>query len=492
MQKVWATSVAVVIVLFFVSAGAQNSRAALDAAAHAMGASDLNSIQYAGTGSAFGFGQAYTPGGAWPRFNAQLTVAINYQTPALRQELVRTQAEKPPRGGAAQPFAVEQRAVQVVSGRYAWAEAGTSANPQLGAVSDRLRQLWITPHGLIKAALTNGAQVTTEKNGVKSFSLKVEGQDVKVTLNNQNLVQRVEYMIDNPVTGDTPVETTYSQYADYGGVKFPTHIVEKQDGFPTLDITVRDVKPNAAVSLEPPANVRQAPPPPPTPPAPAVQTQQLADGVWYLMSNYNSTAVEFKDFIVVFEGANNEARSIAVNNEVRKLVPGKPIKYLINSHHHFDHSGGLRAYAADGVTIITHEVNRPYYEKVWARPHTLNPDLLAKSPRKAVLETMTEKKVLTDGTRTMDLYHLQGSGHASGLIMAYLPKERILIYADQYNPPAGNDPRDPNTTAEYRQNLYDNIQRLTLDPVQMASVHGRVVPLDNLKKALGLIPATSQ
>ena len=109
---------------------------------------------------------------------------------------------------------------------------------------------------MIKAALA--ANATAEGNVV---TFKVEDRDVKVTLNDQNLVDRVEYLFSNSVVGDVPVEITYSDYADFGGVQFPRHIVEKQDGFETLDVNITDVKPNAPVSLEVPANVASAPPP---------------------------------------------------------------------------------------------------------------------------------------------------------------------------------------------------------------------------------------
>ncbi len=123
------------------------------AAAEAMGATGLNSIQYSGTGSTFAFGQAPSPGAKWPRFDAKTyAVAVDYQAPAMRLEIVRAQGEHPPLGGGGEPFAGEQRTVQVVSGMHAWTEGGAQPAPNPGAVSERLRQLWLTPHGVIKAA----------------------------------------------------------------------------------------------------------------------------------------------------------------------------------------------------------------------------------------------------------------------------------------------------------------------------------------------------
>jgi hypothetical protein len=347
-----------------------------------------------------------------------------------------------------------------------------------------VRQVWLTPHGVIKAALAKGAAA----NG-NIVALNIEGRDVKVTLNDQNLVDRVEYLTTNSVVGDVPVEIIYSDYADYGGVKFPKHIVEKQDGFETLDVTISDVKPNPAGVLDVPPAVVEAPPPPATP---KVDVEKVGNGLWSLnAAGTRSLAVEFKDHIVMLEGPTSEARSLAVNEVMRTTVPGKPITYVVNTHAHYDHAGGLRTYVAQGVTVITHEANKPFLEQVWARPRTIQPDLLAKSPKPAMFETVSDKKVLTDGSRTLELYHLQDSGHNTATLIAYLPAERILMYGDGYNPPPGDDPRDPTRTPEFGMDLYNNVQRLKLNVARIAPVHGRVVPYDNLKKAIGVAQLTN-
>ena len=95
-----------------------------------------------------------------------------------------------------------------------------------------------------------------------------------------------------------------------------------------------------------------------------------------------SVAIEMKDYLIVVEAPETEARSIAVMDALKRAIPGKPIKYLLNTHHHFDHSGGLRTYVAEGVTIITHQSNIAFFQNVWRNPWTINPDRLAKSPRR--------------------------------------------------------------------------------------------------------------
>jgi glyoxylase-like metal-dependent hydrolase (beta-lactamase superfamily II) len=449
------------------------------AAADAMGATNLNSIQFSGSGTNYAFGQAYTPGGPWPRFEVKTyTAAVDYKTPAMKLDMLRAQGEHPPRGGGAQPFAIDQRTIQVVSGKSAWSEGGAQPAPNPGTESERLRQIWLTPHGVVKAAIASGASATGN-----TVMFKAEGRDVKATLNDQNLVERVEYLTTNSVVGDVPVEVTYSDYAKFGDIQFPRHIVEKQDGFPTLDITITDVQPNAAVSLPVPANVAAAPAPPSVPTA---TIEKVADGIWSLNSaGTRSLAVEFADHIVMLEGPTSDARSKVVNELVRKNVPIKPIRYVVNTHAHYDHAGGLREYVAEGITVITHESNKAFLEQAWARPRTVEPDP-APTSNKPTIETVGDKKVLSDRTRTIELYYLPNHGHHTGQLMAYLPKERILMYGDGYNPPAGDEIRTPERGPEYAAQLVERVQQLKLNPERIAPVHGRVVPYRNLLIAFDL------
>jgi glyoxylase-like metal-dependent hydrolase (beta-lactamase superfamily II) len=197
-----------------------------------------------------------------------------------------------------------------------------------------------------------------------------------------------------------------------------------------------------------------------------------------------------KDYVIVVEGPHGEQRSLAVMGEVKKLVPNKPIKYLINTHHHFDHAAGIRAYAAEGVTIVTHEINRPYYERAAVNSWTLAPDRLAKAKKKPVFQTKGDNMVLTDGARSVELYQVVGNPHHDGIIMAYLRKEKILIEADVYSPgPAGAEPpKVPNPQAV---NLEANVRRLNIDVDWILPIHQRIVPYSELLREIGKKPATA-
>jgi glyoxylase-like metal-dependent hydrolase (beta-lactamase superfamily II) len=216
-----------------------------------------------------------------------------------------------------------------------------------------------------------------------------------------------------------------------------------------------------------------------------VETTKVADGVWYLTGGtHHSVVVEMQDHLLVVEGPQNDERATAVIAEVKRSLPNKPIRYVINTHHHFDHAGGLGAFAAEGATIITHNMNKGFFEQSFAAPRTIQPDKFAQSGKRSTIEGFADKRILSDGTRTVELHHIQGNTHHDGLIMAYLPKEKLLIEADAYTPAPPNAP-PPARINPFSVNLYDNIERLQLSVEQILPIHGRIVPLAELAKAIG-------
>ena len=220
-----------------------------------------------------------------------------------------------------------------------------------------------------------------------------------------------------------------------------------------------------------------------------VKSEKTADGVWFIAGDsHNSVLIEMKDYLIVVEAPSGDDRSMAVMAEVKKLVSNKPIKYLVNTHHHFDHSGGVRAYAAEGVTIVTHELNRPYFERAAANSWSLAPDRLAKSKKNPVFQTMGDNMVLTDGTRSVELYQIVGNGHHDGLVMAYLRKEKLLIEADAFTP----QPAAPKTPDPFSVNLEANVRRLNIEVERILPLHGAVAPYVELMKAIGKDPAAAK
>jgi len=152
--------------------------------------------------------------------------------------------------------------------------------------------------------------------------------------------------------------------------------------------------------------------------------------------------------------------------------------------------GGLRTFVDEGATIVTHQPNQAYFATVWAAPHTINPDRLAKSNKEARFDGFTGKHVLTDGKRPIEIHSIAGNGHNDAFVLVYLPNEKILVEADAYTPTAANVP-PPATPNPYSVNLYENIQKLNLNVEKIAALHGpRVVTLADLQSVIGQQVAT--
>jgi glyoxylase-like metal-dependent hydrolase (beta-lactamase superfamily II) len=451
----------------------------LETVAKALGATGLKSIEFQGGGTFYWAGQSFNAGTGWPQFNVRsLTRTINYDTASLRDEMIRTRTLEPPKGGG--PYVRgEHKAVAFLSGDQAWNVAGDAATPAPIALAERQFQLWSTPHGVVKAAMAGKGTIQG-----RTITFGVPGSfKALATLDAANLVERVDGTVANPVLGDMAVTVSYADYRDFGGVKFPTKIRQTVGGLPALELTVTEVKANAAADIPVPDSVRQA-----GNPYAKVTTQKAADGVWYLTGgSHHSVVIEMKDHLIVVEGPLNDDRALAVIKEARTLVPNKPIKYLVVSHHHFDHSGGVRAFAGEGVTLITHDASRPYIERIVAAPATVSPDHLAKSGKKAAVEGVRDRRVLSDGTRSVEIRQIAGIQHADDMLMVYLPKEKLLIEADAYTPPAPNAaPMSP--PSPFTVSLTENVKNQGLAVDQILPLHGRMVPVAELYKAAGVTP----
>lgn len=461
----------------------------LKAAADALGVDNIKTLQFNASGSAFQIGQNFTPSEPWPPVLLKTyTALINYDTRSMRVEQVRDLSVRQPRGGGASFTGAEQRQIQVVGGDHAWnvpppapagaaaaaaAAGGAQAGPPPAAPAqatweDRMLTLWATPQGFIKAAMANKATTSAVPGGTEvSFTI---GGKYKMTglINARNQVARVRTWIDQPLVGDMLVETQYSDYYDFGGVMFPSRIIQKQDGFRTLDLAVASVVPNPPVDIAVPDNVRSASPPPVT-----VNAQKLADGVFHLTGgSHHSLAVEMNDHIVLVDTPQTEQRGLAVIAKAKEAIPNKPIRFVVTSHHHWDHMSGIRAAIDEGATIVTHEKNRAFLERVAKTPHTLNPDRLAASKKPIKIQTVGAKGVLTDGTRTIELHNLTNYIHTADMLVVYLPKEKILAEPDAFTPPGAAPAALAPPAVPYAQALYDNIQRLGLDVQTIAPFHG--------------------
>jgi glyoxylase-like metal-dependent hydrolase (beta-lactamase superfamily II) len=507
-----------------IAPGHVDPKPVLEAAAKAIGAEKLKCITFSGTGYAGKVGQNITQDTDWPRGEPLRNYmrTINYDVRSSIERFDRKPGMNPRSwkygtgwlGGT--PIQQNERQTFVVSGNNAWHIDGDGNEPIPAPANAELWQLdiWLNPPGFIKAAMQPGANPTaiwrwemaeSGRDGattagiekVTVVSATVLGKyRVNATINSQNLIQRIQTWVPHPVLGDMNYEHEYTDWRDVGGVKFPAGW-HHHDGWdderqiPTISGghngfggTFSNIQPNACGdALTVPDSVRKAAPPP------RVESRKLAEGVWLLGgSSHNSVAIEFRKFVVIVEAPLDEQRSLAVIDEVVKLVPGKPIRFVVNTHAHYDHLGGLRTYLHIGATIITHQRNRVFYETELLNyvPRTLQPDMMSLYPPTEIsegytIEDVDEKYIISDGTRNLEIYYVQGlNAHVEGMLMGYLPKEKILIEADLYDPPAIIPAPSPVHLA-----FFNNVRQLGLEISTIAPIHGRPVPWSEFAEFIG-------
>jgi glyoxylase-like metal-dependent hydrolase (beta-lactamase superfamily II) len=498
----------------------------LAAAAKEIGEADLRCVTFSGTGYAGAVGQAFESGVNidWPRIDALANYrrTIDYTTRTIVEEFDRKPGLNPAswkyglgwHGGT--PTQKNLHQTFVVSGDRGWHIDGAGGMPVAMGPDDVARgqlEIWMNPHGFLKAARLPGANPravwrwelgemgrdgpTTVPDRVHVVSISLGRYRIDATVNKNDQIQRIHTMVAEPALGDFNYEHESTDQRTFGNVKFPVAWHSHQgwdDNFGFENVTAghnafggafERVEPNnCGTPVLVPDAVRTARFGPP-----AVTMEQLAEGVYLLGGGpANSVAVEFRNFVAVFEAPTSEARSLAVIEAIAARLPGKPIRYLVNSHQHFDHIGGLRTYLHIGATIVTQRKNIAFLNRdvLNYRPRTVLPDMVSLWPPTEVAEgynyeSFNENYVITDGTRMLQVFYVQPLRHVEGMAMAYLPAERIAIEADLFDT---HEPPPPTPTPAMT-SFYRTMRTLNLNVATIAPVHGRAVPMSTFLQAMG-------
>ncbi len=507
----------------------------LNAAAAAIGNDKLACVTIAGTAYDGAVGQQREAGKNvdWPRVDelANYTRTMNWQNRTMAEAFDR----KPGLNPAAWKYGIgwldgptqrntHQRFLLNASGAtpYAWHLDGPDAQPvpiepDVAAVLPV--ELWMNPHGFLKAARMPGANPraawrwelgemgrdgpTTIPEIVHVVQITAPGGfTIDATINKEHLIQRLHTLVPDPMFGDLNYEHEFTNdsYIDLGsGVRFPTGWHSHQgydDNFNNQNIsaghnafggTMKDVRANVCpdpVAVPEPVRAARFPVEP--------QMSRLADGVYaFTVGNYSSIAVEFPRWIAVFEAPRSEEFNLRVIQAIVRQIPDKPIRFVINSHQHSDAAAGLRAYFHIGATVVTSSHNYEFYRRdiINYAARTKRPDMVSRWPPTELAEgyyyeTVRENFTLEDGGRVMHVYYVNPIQHAEGMLVAYLPKERLLIENDLINT---TNPLPASPTADQR-TLYEVVRRLGLDVAQIVPIHGTPLAWSDFARLVGAKP----
>ncbi len=476
------------LMLLFVTAVtvgfAQNTpeRQLIIAAANAVGGADriqsVGVITMDGIGMSNGLGQARTPKGddlespleptaIWSVLEFKRTIDV--VNGRARQMWRRAPAFASPQPDGSQHVGLD--------GNIAFAINPNGQATRQADDATRARR-WETilshPIGVLHAALNPAAKLTNFRRQGTLDLVDIEtatGERVTLAVDRTTRFPQWVTTADyHSYLGDIVRKTEFHNYLNEGPMMLPMRIVTRVGNWLESDYMVRNSIGGSADALAAPQNVR-------TPPAPVagggtppnVPAEQVANGVWFLTgASHNSVLVEFSDHTELIEIPASEARTKAVIAKAKELVPNKPLTKAIVTHHHFDHSGGLRAGMHEGLTIVTHEANKTFFEEMARRRHTIQQDALAREPKAPKVEPVPDAgKTVKDALRTMQILHFQDpTGHNAHMLIVYLPNERILVNADLFNF-GGNFARYPRALQ-----VAENIARLKLNPAIHLPIHG--------------------
>jgi glyoxylase-like metal-dependent hydrolase (beta-lactamase superfamily II) len=497
----------------------------LAAAAKEIGEANFRCVTFSGTGYSGAVGQTFEHAVNidWPRIDsmANYTRTINWENGTSKETFDRKPGLNPAswKYGLGwvdgTPIQKNARQTHMTNGKYSWYMDGDSA-PVAVPPEDAERyqlDLWMNPPGFIKAARLPGAnpkafwrweQIEKGRDGnvvnldkMHVVAITVLGKyRMDATINQQNQIQRIKTTVHENALGDFNIEHESTNQTTFGNVKWPLawhshqgwddnwQFASSSTGHNAYGGQFPKVVPNACddpVTI--PESVKQAQFPV------TVTVEKMGNGIYMLGGGpANSYMVEFRDWVAVFEAPGNEERSLAVIEQIVKLAPNKPIRWLISSHPHFDHIGGIRTYNHIGATIIMNMKNLTFMNRdvLNYQVRTVKPDIMSLWPPTEVAEgynyeAIQENFVITDNSRILRVYYVQPLNHVAGMLMAYLPTERIAFQANLFDthepPPAAPTPA--------MRSFWNQVQRMKLDVETIAPVHGKPVPWSAFLKAMG-------
>ena len=483
-----STTCPILVAIMLTACGAESppeEQGFIDEVAAAMGGREaieaVTTFSMQAEGRMFNLGQDMTPESATFEFDiSEYTMSADLANGQSRTELTRTPLFDYFRGRD------PMRLVSGIDGNIAYdvGPDGSARRARDTVAEERRSTFYHHPLPLVRAVLTNAASIgDSRSDGAFELAEITTGSGKMFTLAVDATTKLPAYISStdhHSYLRDVVRQTGFTDYQPVGPLSLPSTITQSLDAFVLFRLTATNQALNSVTAdISAPAAAANAPAVSGSAPA-VVESEQLGEGIWLLAGqSHHSVLIEFSDHLMIVE-APNEARMLATLAEAGRLVPDKPVTQLVNTHHHFDHSGGVRTAIAEGLTVITQAANEDFYRRMAEQPSTIVPDTLARNPQPAEIDSISDNAIYEDESMTVEIYHVDGSPHSSSILMVYLPEQRLLIEADLYNP-------GRTTPQLFAPNLLENIEANGLEVDRIVPIHGGVIPYDELVAAVAAL-----
>ena len=308
-----------------------------------------------------------------------------------------------------------------------------------------------------------------------------DGARLALYIDQENgLLSKYETLITDRFAGDSVVENRFTGQRKVGSHMVPARRVQVLNGDIINDFGFTEVSINTELRPELfklPEGLRAV-----TFPAPTPVTKHAEKVYTTSAGGYNVLFVDFNDHVFVMEAPGNDRVSLQAIEQIKKTIPNKPIKYVAVTHHHDDHAGGIRTYMAEGATLIITPGEQEFFKKVSNVRFGADPDSLTRNWREPKFEPIQNgKRVLTDGTTTVEIYDIGNGPHTEGMLVAYFPDSKMIYQGDLLNRPSNGDYPIANDTSAHFLNWIDS-KKLAVELT--IPVHGTPTTIVEFRKAV--------
>lgn len=382
-------------------------------------------------------------------------------------------------------------------------------------LATHLRELARTSPTLLLKAMDNPKNVKLVNQQIgKTSSCAVSFADGGNTFiisfdNATKLPAVIRTMDDDNVHGDAPFDAVLGDWKSVGNIKVAHSISMRINGVEVGKVTYTQVTANPTVAADTfavPDAVKTALKRPAAgnvphqwiirrlymsrfadteqpflPPGSRLSLVELTMGVQHTQgASGNNLIVEMDDHLVMFNSPYGEALSRMAIDLAKAKYPGKPIKYLVQTHHHMDHSGGMRTYVAEGATILVAAQTQAYFNKALRTARTVANDEQQKARKPIRIVGVKDQHVLKDKAgNEIRIYNIKNP-HSDGYLLGHVVKANVVFVTDLISP------RGPVARTEGTLAVGEALKKHGITGATIAGGHGTTAKQAEIGPALGL------